>query len=41
MNPGLQSQLLNSLNDCSEWCKIYILDALATYLPNSTKDAAT
>jgi vesicle coat complex subunit len=32
-------KLLTAMNDCNEWGIIYILDALATYIPENDQEA--
>ena len=39
LTPASVSKLLTVLNEASEWGQIYILDALATYLPSKVEEA--
>jgi AP-1 complex subunit beta-1 len=39
MNEDVIGKLLNALNECTEWGQVFILDALATYDPQSSREA--
>ncbi|XP_039247587.2 AP-1 complex subunit beta-1-like [Styela clava] len=39
MTPPTTNKLLTALNECTEWGQIFILDALANYMPTDSKEA--
>ena len=39
LKPKLVNKLLAALNECSEWGQIFILDALASYIPEDEEEA--
>ena len=39
LNPKIVNKLLAALNECSEWGQIYLLDALASYIPEDENEA--
>jgi vesicle coat complex subunit len=41
MNPQAINKLLTALNECSEWGQVFILDAIANYVPRDENEAKT
>jgi vesicle coat complex subunit len=41
MNPQAINKLLTALNECSEWGQVFILDAIANYVPKDENEAKT
>ena len=39
MNPQTINKLLTALNECSEWGQVFILDAIANYVPKDDNEA--
>ena len=39
LRPKLVAKLLAALNECSEWGQIFLLDALASYVPEDEQEA--
>ena len=39
LKPKIVNKLLAALNECSEWGQIYLLDALASYIPEDEEEA--
>ena len=39
LRPKLVAKLLAALNECSEWGQIFLLDALAAYVPEDEQEA--
>ena len=39
MNPQTINKLLTALNECSEWGQVFILDAIANYIPKDDNEA--
>jgi AP-1 complex subunit beta-1 len=39
LKPNLVSGLIQCLNDCSEWGQVFIIDAVASYMPSGTEEA--
>ena len=39
MNSQTINKLLTALNECTEWGQIFILDALANYNPEDSREA--
>lgn len=38
LNPVLINKLLTSMNECSEWGQIIIMDALSKYIPSEANE---
>ena len=39
MTPPTINKLLTALNECTEWGQIFILDAIANYVPEDSREA--
>ena len=39
LNKGVVNKLLTALNECTEWGQIFILDAVAEYIPSDNREA--